>query len=76
MDVLLSSEERRLIRKKKAWSPVELDDAMCQAQIKKFVEYLDGFKCDECETPDFISLVLPKRIWLELKNIGGNDART
>ena len=75
MDVELTEDERgELVGDCKQW--YEIPYKVKNAQIKKFVEYLDGFKCDECETPDFISLVLPKRIWLELKNIGGNDART
>jgi len=50
---------------------VEIADRASQAQAeltkKEIVEDLETFICDECSTPNFVNIVLPKEKWQALK---------
>ena len=67
---IIQEYDRRYPLARASMADLDCYNAVKKAQVKKFVEYLDGFKCDDCETPDFISLVLPKKVWQELNRLG------
>ena len=53
--------------------PEKIIKLIAELTVKEIVEDLETFICEECSTPNFVNIVLPKEKWVALK--GSKEAK-